>query len=204
MKHAVIFDIDGTLLNSAAEDDRIYRKAVIDVLGDVQLRAELTDYERVTDTGILLQVLADNHISADPETVDRVKQTFFSNLQTYVDSVGSFVEIPGARSILQRIAAAEDYSLAIATGGWRRSAEIKLKSAGFDIGSAPLATSDDAIERIEIMQKALVALDDEFVTVTYFGDGVWDRQACSTLGWTFSPVGPGVDGIVSYDGLYEL
>ena len=33
MKQAVIFDIDGTLLDSSADDDRIYRDAVRTVLG---------------------------------------------------------------------------------------------------------------------------------------------------------------------------
>ena len=41
--NAVIFDIDGTLLHSAAVDDALYRKAVQTVLGDVRLRPALQD-----------------------------------------------------------------------------------------------------------------------------------------------------------------
>ena len=39
---AVIFDIDDTLLHSASGDDRIYRRAVVEVLGDVQQRSGFT------------------------------------------------------------------------------------------------------------------------------------------------------------------
>ena len=49
--HAVIFDIDGTLLHSAAVDDALYREAVRRVLGEVQLRPSLHAYDYVTDTG---------------------------------------------------------------------------------------------------------------------------------------------------------
>ena len=55
--HAVIFDIDGTLLHSAAVDDALYREAVRQVLGDVQLRASIHAYDYVTNAGIFAQSL---------------------------------------------------------------------------------------------------------------------------------------------------
>ena len=61
---AVLFDIDGTLLHSAAVDDALYREAVRVVLGDVRLRPSLHEYEFVTDTGVLRQILDDNAIAA--------------------------------------------------------------------------------------------------------------------------------------------
>ena len=62
-RHAVIFDIDGTLLHSAEIDDALYRQSVRDVLGDVRLRPTLADYEYVTDSGILAQIFADNGLA---------------------------------------------------------------------------------------------------------------------------------------------
>ena len=50
---AVIFDIDGTLVESAGFEDDLYVAAVRDVLGDVCIRKTWNTYRHVTDTGIL-------------------------------------------------------------------------------------------------------------------------------------------------------
>lgn len=202
MKHAVIFDIDGTLIDSSAGDDRIYREAVAEVLGDVQLRKGLGDYDPVTDSGILLQIFADNGLAIDRQVVEAVRSTFFDRLQAHLDVAGPFSELPGARAVIQRIAASERHRLAFATGSWRRSATMKLSSAGFDIGVAPLATSDDATARVDIMQIALSWIDEDCASVTYYGDGPWDERACQELNWSFQPVGPDLGGLETFDGLF--
>ena len=61
--HAIVFDIDGTLLKSAAVDDELYRRAVSAVLGPVRFRNSLALYDHVTDSGILAQVLIDNGLA---------------------------------------------------------------------------------------------------------------------------------------------
>jgi len=204
MKHAVIFDIDGTLLNSSEEDDRLYREAVVQVLGEVRLRPTLSDYNPVTDTGILLQILKDNDIAEDTGRIAEVKKAFFLLLESFVDSRGPFVEIPGAKDVIGRLLRSESYKVAIATGGWRQSAEIKLEAAGFDFASLPMATSDDATERTVIMALALASIGEEVASVTYYGDGPWDSRACEILGWTFRAVGPALAGISSYDGEFAI
>ena len=125
-------------------------------------------------------------------------------MQAFVQDRGPFRALPGARSVIDRLRDSESHRIAIATGGWRRSAEIKLATAGFNIGSVPLATSDDAIERTAIMEHALASIGEEVMSVTYFGDGVWDQRACEHLGWTFRAVGPGLDGICSYEDEFTI
>lgn len=196
---AVIFDIDGTLLDSAAEDDEIYRLAVEQVVGPVRFRSALHDYEHVTDTGILLQTLADNDIAPTDQILGDVKTAFFHGLSEHVASSGPFREVPGAADILDWLRRSANHGVAIATGGWRGSAMIKLEAAGIPVGDVPLASSDDAIERAAIMRFALDSLGRNFANVTYFGDGPWDRAACDQLGWTFQPVGPALNGLLSFD-----
>lgn len=197
--HAVIFDIDGTLLESVTVDDSLYKEAVVSVLGNVRFRASLADYDYVTDSGILAQVLEDNAVSLASEGISAIKLYFVRSLRKHISEHGPFPEISGAGNILKSFHASNEHSVAIATGGWRESAQLKLASAGFDRFDFPLSTSDDAFDRKEIMRIALGRLGSDFDSVTYYGDGEWDREACSQLGWQFVAVGPDLGGISSYD-----
>jgi len=177
----------------------MYREAVERVLGQVSFRPGLGDYTHITDTGILLQVLEDNSVPAEAGTIARIKNEFFAMLAKHVAVAGPFPEIPGAKNIVQRLHQSTKYELAIATGGWRQSACIKLTTAGFDIDGIPMATSDDAMERADIMRMALESIGTDCRSVTYFGDGTWDQRACEQLGWSFRAVGPALNGLSSYD-----
>jgi phosphoglycolate phosphatase-like HAD superfamily hydrolase len=199
MMHAVIFDIDGTLLESASVDDALYKEAVVSVLGDVRFRACLADYDYVTDSGVLAQVLEDNGISHASDDIVAIKSHFVKSLRKHISDHGPFPEVSGAGDILESFHASNEHSVAIATGGWRESAQLKLASAGLDRFDFPLSTSDDAFDRKEIMRIALGRLGSDFHSVTYYGDGVWDREASLELGWQFVAVGPALGGIRSFN-----
>lgn len=196
--HAVVFDIDGTLLQSAEVDDALYREAVQSVLGTVQFRSSLTDYTYVSDAGILQEILADNAIRFELALVDAIKSHFVDALKSHVSTVGPFPEIPGAREMLRHLRQSSNHSVAFATGGWRASAKLKLDSAGFGEFGFPLASSDDAHDRMEIMRIALADLGSHFDSITYYGDGPWDQEASGRLGWNFVAVGPALGGLESY------
>ena len=68
-KIAVIFDIDGTLVESSGFEDNLYVAAVRDVLGDVCIRKTWNTYSHVTDTGILRQIMEENRIQGE-DTVE--------------------------------------------------------------------------------------------------------------------------------------
>lgn len=196
--NAVILDIDGTLLHSAEVDDALYRAAVQTVLGDVRLRPTLHDYPFVTDTGILQQILTDNALTPEQRLLEKIRSVFVGLLRNYVSEHGPFAEIPGARDFLYSLRASPSHAVAMATGGWRQSAEFKLSSAGFDVEGIPLATANDHHERTAIMEIALGNLDGRFDSVTYYGDGPWDRQACEQLGWEFVAVGADLGGLEDF------
>jgi FMN phosphatase YigB (HAD superfamily) len=196
--HAVIFDIDGTLLQSATVDEALYRESVTSVLGPVRFRPSLHDYDFVTDSGVLSQILHDNALRTDLAQTTEIKARFVRALGIYIQENGPFQEIPGAKKMLDRLASSNAHSVAIATGGWLDSALLKLSSANFDLSRFPLTTSDDSFERTEIMQLALSRLGSEFRSITYYGDGPWDRDACMALGWKFVAVGTTLGGISSF------
>jgi len=199
MKQAVIFDIDDTLLHLANEDDSLYRQAIGRVLGTVRYRSCLADYNYVTDSGILTELLSDNGVEANPKIITAIKDELLAATEKYVFEFGPFKEVPGARGLLSRLRNSERYAVAIATGGWRQTAQFKLATAGFDLEGVPLSTSDDAIDRVEIMQLALESLGEDLESITYYGDGPWDELACQELGWSFRAVGVMLRGIQSYE-----
>jgi phosphoglycolate phosphatase-like HAD superfamily hydrolase len=195
---AIIFDIDGTLVQSVSEDDRIYRESVISVLGPVRFRQDLLQYDHITDEGILLQIFEDNELENSSDVTADVKSEFIERTRQHLRSNGPFNEIPGARNYLRQLNESNNCRVGIATGGWHDSAQLKLAAAGFDVAGIPLASSDDAIGRTDIMQIALSRLNTDCASALYFGDGAWDRAACEALGWEFRPVGRVLGGIDNY------
>ena len=132
------------------------------------------------------------------DPLDEVRSLFVQLLEQHVHANGPFLEIPGASDFLRRLDASANYAVAFATGGWRESAMLKLDSAGLAWNGWPLASSNDHHERTGIMEIALSQLGRSFETITYYGDGTWDRDACLALGWNFVAVGPDLGGLESY------
>ncbi len=201
--HAVIFDIDGTLLQSAAVDDALYQSAVRAVIADAKIRPAISDYDYVSDSGILSQIFSDNSIDEVIEPEAAIKSHFVQLLSDHISEQGPFQEVPGARDYLKHFDDSAEHAVAIATGGWRASALLKLAAAGFGDFDLPIATSDDARDRQEIMRIALSQLGDSFSSVTYYGDGPWDRDASLQLGWNFVAVGSELGGLESYSSIED-
>lgn len=202
--HAVILDVDGTLLESAAADERLYLEAVAEILGEIRIRSDMNEYDPVTDTGILEQIAADNGLPFDAELEENVRRAFVDRVTGHIAEFGPFAAIPGAPAFLERLHRSPLADSAIATGGWGATARLKLESAGFRIENQPIVSSDDATERTEIMRVALDSLAGPYDDVIYLGDGAWDRRATAELGWTFQPVGRRLGGVESFDDLAGL
>lgn len=197
--HAVVFDVDGTLLRSFGVDGELYTAAVRGVLGSVQIRRTWGDYRNVTDSGILSEILEENGIAADPMLTSAVEQYFVDCVARHIERHGPFEEMPRAREFVLSLLASNDHAVAYATGGWCRSALLKLRSAAFPVDGLPIAGSDVLIERTAIMQHALRQLPGHFDSVTYYGDGKWDKAASEQLGWHFVPVGEALGGISAFE-----
>jgi beta-phosphoglucomutase-like phosphatase (HAD superfamily) len=180
--HAVILDVDGTLINSNEIDDMLYLTAVRRVLGQAKVRESWGLYQNVTDGGILDEILNDNSLTRSTAILNSVRDIFVESVRQHVARTGPFTEIPGAREFVAGLRASNSHCVAHATGGWSSSASIKLESAGFPLQGIPLASSDDYPDRESIMVHALSQLRGEFQSVTYYGDGDWDEAASRNLG----------------------
>jgi phosphoglycolate phosphatase-like HAD superfamily hydrolase len=196
--HLIMFDLDGTLVDSTNIDAGCYLQALVDVFGfDLdRIDRDWGNYPHVTDAGIL-QTLCQTELGRDPSAIEisQYQQRFLELLNTAI-SYQPLQEICGAKALLQHLTLEPNLAISLATGGWRTTAEFKLHQAGLDQVLLPMACSDDAYARVEIMKCAYqrsiyLYRQPEFETVTYIGDGVWDGVASQQLDYQFIGIGSG-------------
>ena len=199
--NTIILDIDGTLVDSMGVDPKLYYSSIERVLGPVRVR-DLNDYDHVTDSGIIGQIIEENGFSLTGDLAASVKALFMKELNRHIEDIGSFPVIDGAVQFIDRVRRSKDMRVAIATGCWRESALLKLQTSGFNIDGIPVATSDDSPSRVEIMRSALRMTGSAPGPITYFGDAEWDQRACDDLGWNFVAVGPRLGGIESFSSIH--
>jgi FMN phosphatase YigB (HAD superfamily) len=194
MRHLVMFDIDGTLLQTNDLDDQLYLQAMSEYLGTT-IDADWTHYQHVTDSGIAQEIFEKN---SRPQSDIVVVQRRFISLVTdlLMKEPNCCQQIPGAAEFIEKLRQIPEVTIGIATGGWGESARAKLQSAGIDLAGIAFASCDDALSRTEIMhicerRAASIAHVTQFQATTYFGDGIWDANAAATLGWNFIGIGEG-------------
>lgn len=204
--HVVCFDIDGTLVSSAESDGELYEDAIRDVLG-VELRSNLSQYENVSDSGILSEIL-ERFPDADERTrlARDVKVNFVDRTKRYVaDNPHLIREVPGAVALVETLRKLPQVGVCIATGGWAETAALKLRAIGLEPDHLAMATGSDAVRRTEIIRLAESRATQGAVTRrTYFGDGVWDKIAAAELGYSFVAVGDAVDHDVAFADLKDV
>ena len=196
---AVIFDIDGTLLQSNELDDRTYASVIQDVLGPVRLRESWGHYKNISGSGTLTEILEDNAIAVSAAALRAVEDAFVARIAKHIDDHGPIIEVPGALGFVRRLAESADCKIAYATSGWGASARIKLKSSQFPLDGIPLVSCNDYIDKASIMAHALRQLGSRFESICYYGDGERDRLAAAELGWDFVAVGKKLNGLRSFD-----
>ena len=191
--HLVMFDIDGTLLQSNHFDAQCFEAALQDVLG-APIDNRWGRYLHSTDAGILAQIIDELRPSGDRQAImAAVEERFVAYISRHL-SEHAVLPIAGAPEFLRRLQSRHDVMVAIATGGWRESAQLKLAAAGIDVAGIPLASSSDHFSRMEIMKIAEARCGQVlFQRRTYFGDAAWDLRASQGLGYDFVLVGNGID-----------
>lgn len=186
----VVFDIDGTLTNTKAIDDLCFINSVRDCWDCDLGVVDWSTYVNVTDTGLakdIFQYLFNEEIS-DTELL-KLKDLFSKRIIASAnENPHAFLEVKGATDFIKELEK-QKIKIAIATGGWKVTAEYKLKKINLELEEFPYATSDDHYSRREILirsiEKAKEVYQMNFNQILYIGDGVWDYQASCELNIDF-------------------
>jgi phosphoglycolate phosphatase-like HAD superfamily hydrolase len=194
--HLIMFDIDGTLTQSYEYDRQVFAMAFKSVFHCDQVDTEWAHYTNTTSTGITREAAfkATGREAGKAELAAVEKRLIAGLEQRYRANSAEFIEVPGAGDMLSRLAACPDLTAAIATGCWSSEARFKLRASGLEVDGIPIATSDDAVAREQVMRLAeskakLKNKIDGFDRVIYVGDGIWDFAASMRLGYKFIGVG---------------
>ncbi len=194
----VLLDIDGTLTDTNEIDSSCFVQALADVYGIREVDTEWAAYPNVTDSALTAH-LVENQRGRPPghDEIIRMQERFHSLLEAaFTDSRELCQAISGGTRFLDWLSNASDRAVAFATGGWRLTARLKLKTAGYHFASIPMASADDAHRRVDICsisvhrslsQHAVSRFD----SIVYFGDGIWDARAAAELGYRFVGVASG-------------
>ena len=184
----IIFDLDGTLIDSYELDEQLYRKAVLLEVPGVKFRESWYDYHDSTDSGILTEILKEFDLPVG-HYYDAVRQRFGKLVKEHLQSSNNCKPIPGAPALLHKLQKTPHIEIGIATGGWGHTAKMKLEAAGLPISEVPMSSGDDAHSRTEIMRICAREMGSSISDFIYVGDGEWDLKAAEELGWKFIGVG---------------
>lgn len=184
----VVFDIDGTLVDSVKADDECFIQSFQDLHNIDLSGADWNDFTHVTDSGLTAEIF-ETHLNRRPtesETL-KLKAHFHKLLHRRKAEI---TEIRGGSNTLDLLNQHPEFSVAFATGGWKETAELKLSTLDFEWNELPLVSANDHFSRSEITRLAIEqSLKRErltqFDSITYIGDGLWDFKTSKKLGIHF-------------------
>ena len=186
-----IFDIDGTLTQTNDVDSECFIQAFSSEFQIAEINTNWGTYGHTTDSGISLQIFQER-LQRIP-TADELSKLQHRFTELLQERDRAIAEVPGANLILQKLAQRQDWVIAIASGGWRASAMIKLQAAGIET-NFPSAFADDGISREDIVRTAIsrakqTYAESDFEKIVCIGDGIWDVLTAIQLQLPFVGVG---------------
>jgi phosphoglycolate phosphatase-like HAD superfamily hydrolase len=193
-----IFDVDGTLTSTNEVDEICLVQAFADAHAITGLDTNWNAYRHATDSGITLQIFQDRFgRDAKPNELRDLQRCFVRLLKEQLAASPSlFAAVPGSTKMLARLKQEPEWTVAVATGCWQVSAQLKLEAASLTLNGFPLASAEMGFSREEILQAAIERASrhyqqTSFDRVVSIGDAPWDVRAARNLELNFVGVGSG-------------
>jgi len=185
----LIFDIDGTLIDSVSGYHEVIINAMTD-LGIEEIDPNFNNLKHHTDS-YALKYNYENFFSKELPIF--LLDQFESLIVKYLQQEPRTIAINGVDKILNQLKNSE-YAIAFATGSLPESAIFKMNSAGLEMDAAVLATSKTSFSRegfvLEAIDKAKKHYNvTEFEQIISVGDGTWDLKTAQNLNLEFIGIG---------------
>lgn len=194
----VIFDIDGTLTNTSAIDEVCFRATYAELLGLHDISSALETCPHVSDTGITRHIYQTRLARAphDHEEAAICARVVDFLAAHHRHDPAHFAEVSGAVAMLEQLAEKRDWMIAVATGCWRASAEMKLRAANIALHEKPAGFAEDGPARETIVSAAIARAKQHYNRTSFdkivsVGDGVWDVKTAANLGLSFVGIAEG-------------
>ena len=124
----LLFDIDGTLLNTGGAGQRAMERALESAFG-VRKSTEGISAAGRTDRAITRDLFEYHDIEETPAIWETFQQTYLTHLAEELPRLDGSI-LPGVERLLQTLAERDDVVLGLLTGNFRRGAELKLQHYG--------------------------------------------------------------------------
>ncbi|MCA9236228.1 MAG: HAD family hydrolase [Planctomycetales bacterium] len=156
--YAVLFDIDGTLIQTGGAGQLGFARAFADQFGVAKLSGEVSFAGR-SDRAIALDLMRAHDVPQTDENWQRFQEAYLGNLPAALAELPGTV-LPGIPAFIAALQQRSDVAIGLLTGNLRRGAEAKLTHYElwdhFPFGGF----GDLATDRNEIAATALAAAND--------------------------------------------
>ena len=184
MPRIFLFDIDLTMIRTQGAGSLAMTEVMRELLGIDDAFVGVRFGGR-TDRSLLREALTTHRVQVDDfETfVERFKEAYVPRLAHHLHERGGVV-LPGVPELLDAVAALPDARLGLATGNFRRAAEIKLRYFGLWRRFSSGGFADDGEDRVDVVAAAIRATagDSGAAPVYVFGDSPDDIAAARANG----------------------
>jgi phosphoglycolate phosphatase-like HAD superfamily hydrolase len=187
----VVFDIDGTLTDTVMVDDMCFKRAFLKTFNIDISNQQWHTLQNVTDWGITEEIIvrAYGRLPLKIEYEIMLNNFLSELLNAQKTDINLFKEISGAYSFVNYLSTQPNIKVGFATGGWSKTALLKLSAININPKGYPFCNSDMYKSRIEILKSAIMQAqnnyEQEFESIVYFGDGIWDLKVCQALNINF-------------------
>jgi len=188
----IVFDIDGTLLNSTDLDDLCYQRALKDTYGISIDEFNWENFKDVTDEGVTEDIL-ETHLGRPPlkNEVKRVEDRMVELVEEKRKSSPElFTPAKNIESVLTELIQQNEIAFCLATGAWHGSAMAKLSIMNVDLSESAFQSATGYRRRADIVNRSiekakLIYGAQSFNKVCALGDGEWDMLTAKELDINF-------------------
>ena len=186
----VIFDVDGTLVQSDKMDSKCFARTYEGEYGRTFPTIDWSQYPHVSDTTIFKTVIQ-NHFnrSVHEGEEESFRKKFVANIiQNRQTMPEAFSEVPFAKQTIDLLLSDQRYVVGVATGGWRDPAIVKLNFVGIPAERLLVSGADGKETREAIIQHTIEKARKQYRginRIVYVGDAIWDVTTTRNMNLPF-------------------